>query len=583
VSDERKRTLWVAALVLIATAATVAAVATSSDARRPEVGLAPGPQSDVPAAPTEFDPIALARASVRRIENREAPVPPQCYTKTEGRNNPCWTCHTDPRFPNAMDDWELQKEYAFSDEGKTNHWTNLFDDRPAAAAPSDAELLRYVRTDNYGPLQAALADHENYPGYRPDLDFSQGFDELGFARDGSHWRAFRYKPFPGSFWPTNGSTDDVLIRLPERFRTRDGQPSLDVYRANLAILEASFASDPSLEPKRVRFPIEPLDETRLDVDLDGNARLSEARVLAGLPGRYLGDAAGVELRRALYPAGTEFLHSVRYLDPDARGFRATRMKELRYSKKFREIDDWKILTVYEKEGNEKDEGKLPVYQGSPLVGLRNKFGWVLQAFIEDAEGRLRLQTHEEHLACMGCHTNLGVTLDQTFAFPRKVPGSAGWRYQDLEGIADVPQLGHAEPEFLTYLRRAGGGDEFRENAEVRERFFTPAGIDVNEVLRAAPGGDRDLSHLVLPSPARALALNRAYVALVREQGFERGRDALPAPAKNVHREISEESTGLAESKRVYLDGQLRLDWNAAKFARAEPEGHAARATHAASP
>jgi hypothetical protein len=56
------------------------------------------------------------------------------------------------------------------------------------------------------------------------------------------------------------------------------------------------------------------------------------------------------------------------------------------------------------------------------VGLLNDFGWQLQGFIEDAEGRLRLQTQEEHLFCMGCHSNIGVTVDQTFSFPRKVPG-----------------------------------------------------------------------------------------------------------------------------------------------------------------
>jgi len=27
------------------------------------------------------------------LYNREAVIPPQCYTKTEGVNNPCYTCH----------------------------------------------------------------------------------------------------------------------------------------------------------------------------------------------------------------------------------------------------------------------------------------------------------------------------------------------------------------------------------------------------------------------------------------------------------------------------------------------------------
>ena len=48
------------------------------------------------------------------------------------------------------------------------------------------------------------------------------FDDEGFdhAPDGTPtgWRAFAYMPLPSTFWPANGSTDDVLIRLPEAYR-----------------------------------------------------------------------------------------------------------------------------------------------------------------------------------------------------------------------------------------------------------------------------------------------------------------------------------------------------------------------------
>ena len=27
------------------------------------------------------------------VHNREAVIPPQCYTRTEGRYNPCYVCH----------------------------------------------------------------------------------------------------------------------------------------------------------------------------------------------------------------------------------------------------------------------------------------------------------------------------------------------------------------------------------------------------------------------------------------------------------------------------------------------------------
>ena len=198
---------------------------------------------------------------------------------------------------------------------------------------------------------------------------------------------------------------------------------------------------------------------------------------------------------------------------------------------------------------------MPAFAGSPEVGLRNDFGWQLQGFIEDPEGRLRLQTQEEHLFCMGCHSNIGVTADQTFAFPRKVPGTVGWRHQDLAGIPDVPQVTQSEGEILTYFTRVGGGDELRENQEILSRFFPDGQLDRAKVLAA-----RDITDLVVPSRERALELNRAYMALVRTGDFALGRDTHLEPAQNVHREIEAVSTGLEASDLVFQDGILFLDW-----------------------
>ncbi|HEX5751379.1 MAG TPA: hypothetical protein VFZ09_34460 [Archangium sp.] len=511
-----------------------------------------------------YDPLAQARAVGMRIENREAPIPSMCYTKTDGVANPCWTCHTGGVGLNGMDDAALQSEYAFSDVGMTNHWTNLFADRSAAVARiSDDEVLAYIREDNYSPLREALERLEGYPGYTPDLDFAKGFDEDGFARDGSGWRALRYKPFLGTFWPTNGSTDDVFIRLPPAFR-RDaaGRPSRDVYRINLSILEAAMTAEPTeSRPEKLRRTVEPLDERVAGVDLDRDGQLSaEVTELIGLPATYVGGAGKEPVATNVYPGGTEFLHSVRYVDPDEPALLATRMKELRYMRKVGGSDTWRTLNVYEEEKDKKMRGLLPVYAGTPDVGLLNDFGWQLQGFIEDAEGRLRLQTMEEHLYCMGCHGNLGVTVDQTFAFVRKVPGREGWRYQDLRGMKDVPQRGHVDPEVLTYFQRVKGGDEFRANEEILTRFFPGGVLDEATVRRAARGGDKDLAFLVSPSRERALALDKAYLALVREQSFIKGRDTLLAPPRNVHQTLENGSTGLEDAGRVYPDGRLHLDW-----------------------
>jgi len=545
---------------------------------RPPTPPPPPVEPAPPPPPERFDPLAVAAASIGKTVNPLALIPPMCYTKTDGVSNVCWVCHTEPVQPNGMDDAVLQETYDFPTTAATNRWGNLFRDRTREiAAITDAEALAYVRQDNYTPLREALAAGGGNAAYRPDLDFAAGFDEEGFARDGSGWRAFRYKPFPGAFWPTNGSTDDVMVRLPPCFRRdRDGRDSREVYRINLAILEAAIGVAPEAPDAALDRAIEPVEETLAGVDLDGDGRVAgRASRLHALPRFYVGGAHDVPVHRHLYPEGTEFLHSVRYVDPDAPAMRATRMKELRYSRKETGFAPDELAKIYADlmaaeeaeraeeaaEGEEGEEEDYPGFEGLPHMGYANGFGWRLQGFIEDERGRLRLQTEEEHLFCMGCHTGVGVTVDFTFAMARKVPGAEGWRHQDLGGIPDAPLAGHPEPEVLEYFRRANGGDEFRANAELLDRFFPGGRLDEQAVRRAAPGGDRDLAWLLGPSPTRALALDKAYMSIVREQRFDLGRDPVALPLVNVHREVRKgESTGLKEAGRIYLDGRLWLDW-----------------------
>ena len=153
-----------------------------------------------------------------------------------------------------------------------------------------------------------------------------------------------------------------------------------------------------------------------------------------------------------------------------------------------------------------------------------------------------------------------MTVDQTFSFPRKLPGARGWKYQDLRGVADAPLVGHADPEYLAYMRRVGGGDELRANGELLARFFPRGTLDEQAVRAAAPGGSRDLAWLLAPSRGRALALDKAYWLIVQEQSFVRGRDATLAPAINVHRTIGASETELAAAGALFLDGGLHLAW-----------------------
>lgn len=501
-------------------------------------------------------PLAHAAATMGQVKNYEAAIPPMCYTRTGGESNPCYVCHTRGIGRTTLDDSNLQESYAFSEVAVDNQWTNLFvDRRPFIASISDDEILRWVRTDNYAPLRDAMrAMPGSYSGFRPDLDLAAGFDELGFARDGSGWRAVRFQPFVGAFWPSNGSTSDAFVRLPDSFR-RDaaGAPSRDVYRLNLSIVEAAIAiEDPA--SGNIDRAIEPVDEKLLGFDLDRDGKLATTTRVRALPPHYAGAAKHVQVVAHAFPHHTELLHSVRYLDPDQPTSMAARMKELRYMRKIIGHDDYGRQRAYESEAEDKAAGTLPKYQGDPEVGYVTPWGWQLQGYIEDVRGNLRVQTEEEHRFCMGCHGHIGVTIDQTFSFARKVPGLDGWRPQDLRGLKDRPQVGHAETELVTYFTRVKGADETRSNEELLAKFFDD-GKPTREIRRAAT--DKDLAWALTPSRERALALDKAYLAIVREQSYTKGRDAMLAPATRVHAKVTDERTGLSPMR----DGRLHLAWD----------------------
>ncbi len=510
------------------------------------------------APPRQFEPVAYPSFMRGRTRNREPTIASQCYADVRDGSNSCWTCHTIGTDPHTLVDVQLQSEYRFSDAGRQNAWGNLFADRRAEiAAIADDEILKYIRTDNLTALRESLRIQDDFPGFVPDIDFDKGFDEEGYAADGSGYRALRYKPFPGAFWPTNGSIGEVFVRLPKRFRSdAEGRPSRAVENVNWAILEAAMTAPPGTPTAQLVRNVGPIQEETAGVDLDGNGKVGgEITQIRGLPATYVGKAHPHPVRRYVLPLGIEFLHPVRYIDPDAPRLAARRIKELRYIRKVEELDGWALEAAYQAEANEKEEGHLPVFRGGPDVGLRNAFGFQIQAFIEDARGQLRLQTEDEHKACMGCHGAVGVAIDHTFSLARKVPGREGWRLQDLKGMADAPQVGHADPEVLTYFKRVQAGDDFHANQEMLGRFF-PQGVLDEAKVRSA----KDLADLLYPSRERALLLDKAYLALVRTQLFDLGRDPTIGPVPRARDHISEPRTGLAEKNKTYLDGRLHLSW-----------------------
>lgn len=492
---------------------------------------------------------------VSTVYNREAVVPPQCYTKTNGYYNPCYTCHQDarPGRENVMNDLDLQEAYSFSEVGLTNHWQNLFEDRRArVAAISDDAIIAYVREDNYSELPGRLRA-AGFDGWIPDLaELQRGsaaFDADGFARDGSHWVAYNYKPFPSTFWPTNGAIDDVMIRLAERFRTdQAGRYSRDVYRANLAIVEGRIKG-------LNEIGCLPVDERTLGEDLNGDQQLGVIDHLTNLDS-YVGAASDAFADSHLYPEGTEFLHTVRYLEVSPTGEiqPSTRLKEIRYMRKWREYPKAFYARQYQLEAFDKEAGNLPGYQNLGPWGLDNGTGWSVQSFIEGRTGRLRVATFEENLFCMGCHNSIGSTIDKTFSLARKVDGGAGWGYLNLRGMPDAPVLGESRGELATYLERVGGGSEFRNNDEMNLRWFKDGQVDHEKVAAA------DVYTLITPSPARALLLNKAYRTIVEDQDFVYGRDATVVPPQNVYTQIDNATTPTLPADRVFRTN-IVLDWS----------------------
>lgn len=503
------------------------------------------------------------------IYNREAIVPAMCYTRTEGRHNPCYVCHQKSveGRPNRMDDGDLQEAYSFSTVGTTNHWRNLFEDRSArVAAISDAEISSWVAEDNYSALAPRL-EAAGFEGYIPDLTGlergAEAFDEEGFAKDGSHWVAFSYKPMPSTFWPTNGAIDDVMIRLAPAFRsTADGAYSRDVYKANLALVEAKVKG---LEVVTVRD----VDERAFGVDLDADGRLGVIRRITDTRA-FVGAAAQWYWTPYTYPLDTEFLHSVRYLGVGADGSIGTppRMKELRYMRKRFMLTPPQVYEAYLQESYDKAAGYLPGYVDRGAYGLDNEMGWVIAGFIEDRRGDLRVNTFEENLACMGCHSSIGATIDNTFSFVRKIDGAAGWGYVDLRGMPDAPNRGETQGEIATYLQRAGGGSELRNNVEMEAKWFTEGRLDPEKLAQA-----KDVYDLITPSAERALELNKAYRVIVEDQDFIYGRDPTVTPPANVYDAIDNETSPTLPEEFTYT-WDIRLDWGFAESHRVDaPKGH----------
>ncbi|NLZ16449.1 MAG: hypothetical protein GX087_01770 [Desulfobulbaceae bacterium] len=558
-----------------------------------------------PAFATESKAARMLEPNLKSkaVQNLIAYIPPQCFVKTELADksvvNPCYVCHTKSIEPNYINDWDLQLNYSFPEHNLKNPWTNLFEDRTArVAAISDADILSYVRKSNYFGEGRSLIladslrklppewDNDNdgqWDGYTPDCHFN--FNEQGYDLDpsGQHsgWRVYLSYPFPTSHWPSVGAPSDTLIRLPASFqKTAAGVFDETIYSTNLAIVEALISR------KNVQIP--PTDEQYVGVDLDKDGKLGTATTVkfdwAPLQGKNMAYAglAGQEqqagkqpLAAGLFPKGTELLKAMNYLDvaEDGAVQMAPRLRELRYMKK----TSWQSYSNLEEaalaEMKEKNDfpSRTSQYIGNFEQGVFNGWGWRLQGFIENAAGRLRPQTYEETLSCVGCHGGVGATTDSVFSFSRKLDHrhfKGGWYHpqeKSLSGLVEPKieiQNAGVFYEYSYYLMYNRAASDLRDNDEAQTRFFKPDGTVKLDVLNRLHD---DVLPLLNPSPERALALNKAYKTIVEDQDYILGRDVQVRPLNEVlHTEVeADQPTGITQPTNTvrfggnYTAGKLR--------------------------
>ena len=499
----------------------------------------------------------LPHAIAQVLYNQAAYIPPQCYVKTQDSDeiyNPCFACHTESTAPNFINDGDTQLEYGFQDYSKRNRWTNLFKDRSKKIERiSDVEIINYIRKSNYkdqsGKLlldNSYLTKNKNWDlnrdgkwnGYIPDSYFR--FDKDGFDLDNDNrytgWRSYLYYPFPGLFVPSAGSFGDVLIRLPREFQLNiKGNFDVEIYKLNLAIVESLV--------KQVDVAIRETNESSLGIDLDGDNEIGivnhihfHQNAVDGSGMRYVGlagilqESNKLKLAAGFFPLNTEFLHSVRYLDIDNENIvMSARFKELRYAKKV----GWTDRNFHEKFSKAEAQErilypqKLMTIPGNAEIGVFNGLGWKYQGFIEGKDGRLRPQSYEESMFCVGCHSAIGVLADSNFSFKRKVDHEKNlndwghWSQYKFQYIAE-----EVDERYKEYINKNKGLTDYRVKK-----------IKNNE----------EIIDLFIPSEMEALQMNKSYKVIVDEQSFIKGRDANVIPIQTVHKVISDgQKTGITK-------------------------------------
>lgn len=512
------------------------------------------------AAPADENAAPLIGSYISRAQfpNPYAHIPAQCYIETAGgTQNPCQVCHTDglanrgfgnnaPQGGASPFIGDLTAEYAFAalnhpfqPNGSINPWENtLFPEKLRAAVtaaghdPAAWDMAAWVRQDNWSaavarrPGDARLWDSgakgdpfRLFPALSP-ADLPADVD--GFVRsdrqegavfhdgDGwiTGWRSVNFVPH-GIFTPLTGSVSGIYIRLPQHFmRDAEGRFNIATYGANLDLVAAAVSD----------------------------------HLPADAPATYHGAAADIPVQPGLYPQGTEFAHPLHYVDTAADGSdgapgrfpgaRADRVKEIRYMYKIRRFDP-------DYAGPGIKEESAPAYASRDEGWIDNGAGWILAGWIEDAQGALRAQTPSELTQCVGCHSGhepqretggwetfqsgVGVTIDSTWAMPRRLPGAAGWGentamgYRAPQTAGGIGRASYADPinramqtgEFAHFLKHVVGVSLYGDMPASVEAFLS-------RTIRANQGYSADWPALKSDAAQDYLAAQRLRAQLLKE-------------------------------------------------------------------
>jgi hypothetical protein len=254
----------------------------------------------------------------------------------------------------------------------------------------------------------------------------------------------------------------------------------------------------------------------------------------------------VHLEPGLFPVFTEFYHSLRYLDVSDEGnvIAASRVKEIRYSIKGRWYPRWMLARFAADEVKEKayTPDRPRWVRGNQEFGVSNSLAWQYRGFIEDKDGWLRPQSHEELVSCVGCHSGIGATIDSNFSFARKLTTGdaeyfAGYEGKSLdEGGPDaVPYEGESAAlqsivdGYATYIKQNGALNDYRS-------------LDYDIRL---PLDKQDIGSFLWPDAEKAMLMNKAYLIIVREQSYTKGRDATVSPPRYLRQQLEkDEKTGI---------------------------------------